>query len=436
MARTWRVTIPLVTLVVAGALLTPLFVDTGFGPQRQNRRREAQDPVSVLATPARLADVPVYIDGVGTARPAATVTVRPQVDGLLQKVLFREGQDVKKGDVLAQIDPAIYQAQLDQALAKKAQNEALLENAKRDLERYVRLAETNSVTRQQADTQRSTVAQLEAQLKSDQAAIDSARAYLAYTRIVAPIDGRTGIRALDEGNLVKQSDAAGLVTISQVSPIAVVFSVPQQQLPRITKAWSAGKVPVDAMDADNKAPLESGELQVIDNLVDQTTGTVRLKAEFPNRDMALWPGAFANVRLLVDTLEGVVVVPTAAVQRGPKGAFVYVVKPDSTVTVSPVMVGQQDDVQTVIASGLAADEKVVTTGFARLAEGTPVTVAAPEPLPEPNATPTVSRRQQRQQRQSGQGQRRPDAAQGQPARPADAGPRAEATPAPSAGTVR
>lgn len=397
MKWTSRYTITLVTLVVMAGLLSPLFFDFGLGPAKQNRRmREAADPVSILAARAQIADVPVYIEGVGTARPAASVTVRPQVDGQLQRVLFREGQEVKKGDVLAQIDPSLYQAQLDQALAKKAQNEALLENARRDLERYTRLAETNSVTKQQADTQRATVAQLEAQLKADQAAIDNARTMLAFTTITAPIDGRTGIRAIDEGNLVKQSDANGLVTISQVSPIAVIFSVPQQQLPRVNKAWAAGTVPVDAMDAEGRAVIDRGRLDVIDNTIDQTTGTVRLKAEFPNKDLALWPGAFANVRLLVETLRNAIVIPTAAVQRGPRGTFVYVVNADNTVSVRPVIVAMQDDAQAVIASGLNAGEQVASSGYARLADGTQVTIAEAAPLPEPSMTGPASRRQQRQ----------------------------------------
>lgn len=397
MALNRRLWIPLATLLLAGGVLAPLFLLDWHGGSKPARRQQgAPDPVSILAARVKTADVPVYIEGVGTARPAASVTVRSQVDGQLQQVLFREGQEVKKGDVLAKIDPSTYQAQLDQALAKKAQNEAVLENARRDLERYTRLAETNSVTKQQADTQRSTVAQLEAQLKADQAAIDNARAMLAYTTITSPIDGRTGIRSVDEGNLVKPSDAAGIVTVSQVSPIAVVFSVPQQQLPRVNKAWAQGIVPADALDADGQSVIDRGTLSVIDNQIDQTTGTVRLKAEFPNRAMVLWPGAFANVRLLAETLRDALVIPTSALQRGPKGAFVYVVRPDDTVAVRPVSVAMQDDAQTVITSGLALDEQVATTGFTRLAEGTLVKVSTPEPLPEPATAGPVSRRQQRQ----------------------------------------
>ncbi|WP_293867782.1 efflux RND transporter periplasmic adaptor subunit [uncultured Alsobacter sp.] len=403
MRRKWRVALPVMALIATGALIAPVFLDqpgTDTSQRRVSRRsrdRGADDPIPVLVANARRADVPVYLDGVGTVRPANTVTVRSQVDGQLLKVLFREGQDVKKGDVLARIDPVPYQAALDQALAKKAQNESLLENARRDLERYTRLAETNSVTKQQADTQRATVAQLEAQIRSDQAAIDNARATLSYTEVTAPIDGRTGIRTIDEGNIVKASDANGLVVVSQIQPIAVVFSVPQQQLGRINKAWTQGALPVEALDSENRNAIDKGMLLVVDNQVDPQTGTVKLKAEFPNRGLALWPGAFVNVRLLVETLKDVTVVPTSSVQRGPEGPFVYVVSPEDTAVVRKVTVGHQNDTDAVINAGLKLDERVVTTGFARLADNAKVSVpaadgSAPKP-PEPrqrNRTRTES----------------------------------------------
>ncbi|MHB2166777.1 efflux RND transporter periplasmic adaptor subunit [Alsobacter sp. R-9] len=399
MKRKWRVAVPAIVLIAAAAVVAPVFLDrpTPTDPPRQGRRnrdRGSEDPVPVLASAARAADVPVYIDGVGTVRPASTVTVKPQVEGQLLAVLFREGQDVRKGDVLARIDPTTYKAQLDQALARKAQNEALLENAKRDLERYQRLAETNAVTRQQADTQRATVAQIEAQLRADQAAIDSARATLAFTTVTAPIDGRTGIRTVDEGNIVKPSDPNGLVVISQIRPIAVVFAVPQQQLPRINRATAAAALPVEALDADNRGVADRGTLQVVDNAVDVQTGTVRLKAEFPNPDLALWPGAFVNVRLLVETLRGVTVVPTGAVQRGPDGPFVYVVT-DGAVAMRKVSVALQNDSEAVISAGVNLGDVVVTTGFSRLADGTKVSVSDPaapappteqRPRPRPNRT--------------------------------------------------
>jgi multidrug efflux system membrane fusion protein len=336
------------------------------------------DPVPVLGTAARATDVPVYLDGVGTAKALNTVTVRSQVDGKLINISFTEGQDVPKGFVLAKIDPTLYQAQYDQAVAKKAQDEAQLANARLDLERYTRLAQSNAINKQQLDTQRALVNQLEAQVKSDQAAIENVRAILSYTDVVAPIAGRTGIRLVDEGNIVKAADATGIVVLTQVRPISVFFSLPQQDLPELNRGLAEGPLPVDAFGTNNKTALDKGKVLVIDNQVDQTTGTVKLKAEFPNADLQLWPGQFVNVRVLIDTLRQVVVVPTAAIQRGPNGTFVYVLKDDNTVTVRRVTLTQQDDVRAVVATGLQAGERVVTTGFARLTEGTRVTVSSAE----------------------------------------------------------
>ncbi len=339
-------------------------------------------PTSVLTVPARYADVPVTLVAVGTAQALNTVLVRTQVDGRLVEVAFQEGQDVKKGDLIAKIDPTIYQAQYDQAVAKKAQDEALLANARLDLFRYTNLAQGNYGTKQQADTQRATVAQLEAQLKSDQGAIDNAKAYLDYTTIVAPIDGRTGIRAVDQGNIVKAADTTGLVTITQIHPITVLFSLPQQNLPAVNAAVARGPVPVDAFESDNRTMLDSGTLTVVDNQVDQTTGTVKLKATFPNPSRQLWPGQFVNVRLTVDTLKNAVTVPTAAVQRGPNGTFVYGVA-DEKAVLKTVQVGHQDETISVITSGLTPPERVITTGFARLTNGDRVRVAEAAP---PNAS--------------------------------------------------
>lgn len=335
------------------------------------------EAVPVLAVEACVADVPVYLDGVGTARALNTVTVRPQVDGKLISLSFTEGQDVPKGFVLAKIDPSTYQALYDQAVAKKAQDEATLANARLDLERYVRLSASNAVNKQQLDTQRALVAQLEAQVKADQAAIDNTRTVLSYTDIVAPIAGRTGIRLVDEGNIVRASDATGIVVITQIRPITVLFNLPQQELPQLNRALSEGPLPIDAL-GQNGRPIDKGKVLVIDNQVDQTTGTVKLKAEFPNDKLQLWPGQFANVRLLIETLYRIVVVPTAAVQRGPSGTYVYVVKGDNTVTVRPVKVKQQDDQQAAIEEGLSAGEVVVTSGFGRLRDGERVTVDSAE----------------------------------------------------------
>jgi len=343
--------------------------------QKQRRARANQDqPAPVLVARASIADVPIYLDAVGNTRALNTVTVRPQVGGQIVKVAFKEGQDVEKGFVLAEIDPRTYQAQYDQAVATKAKDEATLANARIDLERYTRLAAMNSGSKQQADTQKALVAQLEAQVQGDQAAIDNTRTMLSYTKITSPIDGRTGIRMVDEGNLVQANDTTGIVVITQIRPISVLFNLPQQQFQQVNAAFSKGPLRVDALAGDNKTTIDQGILQVIDNQMDQTTGTIRMKAEFPNADLQLWPGQFINIRVLVDTLKQVVVVPTAAVQRGPQGPFVYVVEAENKVAVRPITVAQQDDTQAVISSGVKAQEQVVTTGFTRLSNGTRVAV--------------------------------------------------------------
>lgn len=400
----------------------------GGGPGGGRLGRDVAVPV--LAATAETADVPVYFDGVGTVRALNVVTVRSQVDGKLLKLNFTEGQDVERGFVLAEIDPTIYQAQYDQAVAKKAQDQAQLANARLDLERYVRLAQSNAATKQQADTQRATVAQLEAQVNADQAAIDNAKAYLDYTKVVAPISGRTGIRLVDVGNLVKAADTTGIVVITQIRPISVIFTLPQQQLATVNKAFSEGRLPVLALGTDNRTVLDRGVLQVIDNQVDSTTGTVRLRAQFPNADLQLWPGQFVNVKLLVDTLKQVVTVPTAAVQRGPNGPFAYVVKDGDKVAVTPVTVTQQDDTTAVVATGLAAGDRVVTTGFAQLADGKRVTVsgdgASPGVTPGPGGPPAGTPPGARRRSGGGEPQAQsPGPSQGQ----------GSAVPPPSAGTT-
>jgi len=370
----------LVIAAVVGVYYMPHWQQTLAAVSKGGRRGgpAANDPVPVLATAARLADVPVYLDGVGTAKALNTVTVRSQVDGKIVEISFKEGQDVPKGYVLAKVDPVTYQAAYDQTVAKKAQDEAQLANARLDLDRYTRLAATNAVNKQQLDTQRALVAQLEAQIKLDQAAVDNARAVLSYTDIIAPIAGRTGIRLVDAGNLVRSAEATGIVILTQLQPISVFFGLPQQNLPELTRGMAEGDLPVDALSSDGKGTLDKGKVMVIDNQVDQTTGTVKLRGEFPNNDLQLWPGQFVNVRVLIDTLRQAVVVPTAAIQRGPNGAFVYVLKQGNTVTVRPVTLTQQDDSRAVVATGLQASEQVVTTGFARLTEGAQVAVSDAE----------------------------------------------------------
>jgi multidrug efflux system membrane fusion protein len=347
---------------------------------KRSGRFAAEGPVPVLAAAATRADVPIYLDAVGTVKPLNTVTVRPQVDGRIMSINFREGQDVKKGAVLAQIDPALYQAALDQAIAKKAQDEAVLANAKNDLERYLKLAATNAINRQQADTQSAVVAQTAALVRADQAAIENARTMLSYTTIIAPIDGRIGVRMVDEGNYVRAADAASaIVVITQLKPITVLFNLPQQELDRVNAAFARGTVEVDALRSSDDSVIERGQLTVIDNQVDSSTGTVKLKAEFANDDLRLWPGQFVNVRLRVDTLKDAVVIPTGAVQRGPTGTFVYVVRPDGTAAIRPIVLQHQDETKSVVKSGLAPPEQVVTAGFARLTDGAKVTVGAPVP---------------------------------------------------------
>jgi multidrug efflux system membrane fusion protein len=358
--------------------------------QRQNAAKNNARPdlpVPVLATTPRIQDVPVYLDGVGMVRALNTVTVRSQVDGKLIAVNFTEGQDVRKDDVLAEIDPAIYQAQFDQAVAKKAQDEALLANQRLDLTRYEQLAASNAGSKQQADTARATVAQTQAQVKADQAAIDNAQATLSYTKIVAPLSGRAGLRQVDQGNIIHAADTTGLVVITQLQPIAVQFSLPQQQIVRVNQASAKGALAVDVFGNDGVTVIDTGKLTGIDNQVDPTTGTLKLKAEFPNGSFQLWPGQFVNVRLKVETIAGAVVVPTSAVQRGPIGTFSYVIGEGDIVSAKPVTVTQQNETEAVIASGLSVGDRVVTTGFANLSDGAKVMVGRDDQTPSADLAP-------------------------------------------------
>jgi membrane fusion protein, multidrug efflux system len=327
----------------------------------------APTPVEVAA--ASDADVPVYLEGLGTVQAFNTVTVKTRVDGQIQKVSFVEGQHVKAGDLLVQIDPRPYQASYDQVVAKKAQDEAQLANAKLDLDRYTALLKASAAPRQQADTQRALVTQLEATLRVDQGAIDAAKVQLDYTAIASPIDGVTGIRLVDQGNIVHATDTNGIVVVTQLQPISVVFSLPEDNLQSVSQAMAQGPVAVAALSRDGKTELDRGTLLLIDNMIDQTTGTIRLKATFPNPHNALWPGQFLNIRLLLQTEHNVLTVPSAAVGRGPDGLFTYVVKPDSTVEMRTVTVGQDTDAIAVIASGLAPGDRVVTAGQYRVQPG-------------------------------------------------------------------
>ena len=341
---------------------------------------KGEGPITTTVTRALVADVPVSIDAVGTVQALNTVTIRTQVDGRLLRLAFSEGQDVHKDDILAEIDPALYLAQYEQAVAKKAQDEANLANARIDLARYEKLIAAKYASHQQYSTQKALVQQLEAQVRADQAALDSAKTTLDYATIRSPIDGRAGIRLVDVGNLLKTTDQNGIVVVTQLKPIFVMFTLPQQSLLSVQKAQKAGIASVLALGSDNASPIAQGELAVIDNQIDQLTGTVRLKAQFENTDLSLWPGQFINVRLMLDTLKDAIVTPSPAVQRGPNGSFVYVLGEDGRAHMRSVTTGRQDESQVVITSGLTAGEVVIASGFSRLSDGSKVRVMNAESI--------------------------------------------------------
>ena len=325
-------------------------------------------PIPVEAALAARVDLPLYIDAIGTAQAARTATVTTRVDGQLQKIAFAEGSQVKAGDLLAQIDPAPYRAQLEQSQAKLAQDEAQLDNARRDVQRYATLSPEDYTSKQTLDTARSQVVQLTAQVKADRAAIESAKIQLAYTSIVAPFSGRTGLRLVDEGNIVRASDTGGIVVLTELQPIAVMFTVPQQQLPDLTAALASGPLEVIALD-DSKTQLDRGTVGLIDNRVDPATGTVRLKAIFPNASQRLWPGQFVDIRVVTQVLHNVLTTPSSAISQGAKGAFAYVVARDGTVDLRPVTVVREIGGVAQIAAGLHAGDRVVTNGQYRLQPG-------------------------------------------------------------------
>ncbi|WP_319798785.1 efflux RND transporter periplasmic adaptor subunit [Nitrobacter sp.] len=399
-----------IALLIAGGLAY-----LGWNAFMQNKREGRMRPdlaVPVLAATPRIQDVPVYLDGVGAVRALNTVTVRSQVDGKLIAVNFTEGQDVRKGDVLGEIDPVIYQAQYDQQVAKKAQDEAQLANMRLDLKRYQQLAASNAGSKQQADTQSAVVAQQEALIKADQAAIDNAQAMLGYTKIIAPISGRAGLRQVDQGNIIHASDATGLVIITQLQPIAVQFSLPQQQITRVNAAVAKGVLEVDVFGNDGTTVADTGRLVGIDNQVDPTTGTLKLKAEFPNGNFQLWPGQFVNVRLKVETLSQATVIPTSAVQRGPLGTFAYVIGSDDTVTAKPVTVTQQNEQDAVIAKGIDPTDRVVTTGFANLSDGAKVSVSENSQPPTADLAPQKRQGRRGNRQDGGNGEQRGNRGEG------------------------
>jgi membrane fusion protein, multidrug efflux system len=352
------------------------------------RAAQSNAPPAVQVTVATAArhDVPIYLSGLGTVQASITVSIHAQVDGTLQEVPFAEGQQVHKGDVLARIDPRLFQAALDQAKAKKAQDEAQLIAADKDLTRFTTLGDKGFETQQNIDQQQAKVDQLKGSIEADVAAIESAQTQLDYTTIVAPSDGRMGVRLVDPGNIVHAADQTAIATLTQTRPIAVLFTLPSRSLDDVRDAMARGPVEVTAFDQDNRAALGTGQLLLVDNVIDQTTATIRLKAMFPNDDERLWPGEFVNARLLLETRHQALTIPSSAVQRGPNGLFAWVVTAGGTAEMHPLRVGPTSGDQAVVVAGLAEGDRVVTDGQYRLQQNAPVAVSVPQPSGAGNAS--------------------------------------------------
>jgi multidrug efflux system membrane fusion protein len=396
MGRTGKIVLLLVCLAIAGGGVYWVWREY-WSPQAQAARIPAPQkgrpgaigaggPTPVVAAPATLGSVDIVVNSLGTVTPLRTVTVRSRVDGELIRILFREGQLVQEGELLAEIDPRAFKVQLEQAEGQLAKDRALLENARLDLARYQQLFQQDSIAKQQVDTQVSLVRQYEGALRVDRSQIENAKLQLAYTRITAPVSGRVGLRLVDQGNIIRAGDANGLVLITQLQPVAVLYTVPQDSVPAVMRRLQSGEqIPVEAWDREQRQRLAEGVLASADNQVDPATGTVKLKAQFGNDDAALFPNQFVNVRMKLDRLVDAVVIPTAAVQRGAQGLFVYVVRPDNTVMQRAVKLGPAEIQRVAVAEGLAAGEMVVIDGMDRLRPGAPVEVtsARPEIKPPP-----------------------------------------------------
>ena len=368
-------------LVLAIAAVAAYFAlkPAGDAQQAASGRRglDPNRPTAVVATPATVGDVSVYLNGLGTVTPLKTVTVRSRVDGELIRVLFTEGQVVKAGDLLAEIDPRQYQAQLEQAQGQLARDQALLDNARIDLERYRKLLSQDSIPEQQLATQVALVRQYEGTLKLDSGQVSNAKLQVDYTRITAPASGRLGLRQVDPGNIVRATDANGLVVITQLQPITVIFSIPEDSLTAVTKKLHAGdRLPVDAYDRAGQTKLASGFLLTADNQIDTSTGTLKLKAQFGNESGSLFPNQFVNVRMQVEVKHGATIIPAPAILRGTVGAFVYVVKDDKTVAVRKIKPGTVEGLNSAVDEGLAPGEIVVVEGHDKLRDGAKVEVAS------------------------------------------------------------
>ena len=377
----WRWTLALSILSLVGAI-----------PAMPHTATAQPSPAGVPVTveTARRQDVPIIVRGIGTVQAYQSVLIRARVDGTIDRIAFQEGQDVKPGDLLAQIDPRPYQAVFDQAVAKRAADTAMLSNAKRDLGRYTDLARSDFASRQSVDTQTASVSQATANTQSDDAAIAAAKLNLDFTRIVSPVEGRVGLRLVDVGNLVHAADANGIVTVNQIHPISVLFTLPQEQFPVVQDAIRASAgVPLTvlAFSSNDQQQLGEGKLLTIDNSIDPSTGTIKLKAEFANTNDRLWPGEFVNAHLQLSILRNAVTVPSSAVQHGVDGLYVYVVKPDGTAALTPISAGQDDAGVAIVTNGITGNETVVTSGHSRLTAGIRV-AASQRSAPAPAAAKT------------------------------------------------
>jgi multidrug efflux system membrane fusion protein len=377
-------------VLVAGALVWRLRTTTtaaaGAPAAGGGRAANADRVIPVVAVPVEQRDVPIWLEGLGSVTPLKTITIKSQVDGRLDQVLFKEGQWVKKGTVLAQVDPRPFMVLLHQAEASLARDEAQLKNGNLNLSRYKTLRQQNMIAQQQLDDQQATVNGVDAAILADRAQFENARLQLDYARITSPIDGVTGVRLVDPGNVIHASDPGGIVVVTQIDPMAILFTLPQDDLARVAKAAAAGTVPVEAWSRDGGERLGQGELLVIDNQVNQSTSTIKIKASFPNPAQTLWPNAFVKARVLVSTERGALVVPTAAVQRGPHGAFVYVVADGAgdvkRAAMRPIEVRSTGDSITVVAKGLTVADKVVTDGQDQLKPDAKIAPRPPENVAE------------------------------------------------------